>query len=224
MHETAETVGTTDEALAAALAVELNTGFEALARVYAGRLCAFTRRMAPSREDAEELAEDALVRAYRALAGYDAERRRSLRLRPWLFAIAVNVCRNFARRRGLAMRSLDVPTRDGEVALPEPEADGRERPDEQVDAAETRRELVAAIAGLPEHLRMAVVLRHVEGMSYAEAAEALCAPVGTVKAQVHRGTRLLRVALEGRGGLSANGADDESGIGHGVPARRRVAR
>lgn len=197
MSETAELVETTDEALAAALACELNAGFEALARVYAGRLFAFACRMAPSREDAEELAQDALVRAYRALAGYDAERRRTLRVRPWLFAITVNVCRNFARRRGLAMRSLDAPTRDGEVALAEPEAERHERPEQQAEAAETRRELATAIASLPEHLRLAVVLRHVEGMSYAEAAEALRAPVGTVKAQVHRGTRLLRAALEG---------------------------
>ena len=61
--------------------------------------------------------------------------------------------------------------------------------------AETRNQLATAIANLPARYATAVVLRHVQGLSYAEAAEVLDQPVGTTKSDVHRGLRLLRAAL-----------------------------
>ena len=79
-----------------------------------------------------------------------------------------------------------------------PDGDGRTRPEQMLIAGETRRELAALIAALPRHLRVALVLRHVEGLGYAEIAALLDAPVGTVKAHVHRGAKLLRTALETR--------------------------
>ena len=194
-----------DTLLARRLADDLVGGFEALALAYAGRLYAFALRLGAGREDAEEIAQDTLVRAYRALAGYDPVRRRELRLRAWLFAIALNVQRNRVRRHHLPSVPLE-PQRAGNdgdetrATAPEPAADRREAPEALAEAGETRRGLAAALLTLPARLREAVVLRHVQGLSYAEAAEALGVPVGTVKAQVHRGTRLLRVALEAHDG------------------------
>ncbi|MGZ3640602.1 MAG: sigma-70 family RNA polymerase sigma factor, partial [Ktedonobacterales bacterium] len=75
------------------------------------------------------------------------------------------------------------------------ESDRRERPDIAAEAREDRRELAALLAALPEHLRVAVILRHVEGMGYDEIAVLLAQPVGTVKAHVHRGTQRVREAL-----------------------------
>ena len=212
-----------DTLLARRLADDLAGGFEALALAYAGRLYAFALRLGAGREDAEEIAQDTLVRAYRALAGYDPVRRRELRLRAWLFAIALNVQRNRVRGRRLPSVPLEPrrPGDDGDemrAAAPDPPADPREAPEALAEAGETRRELAAALLELPVRLRVAVVLRHVQGLSYAEAAEALGVPVGTVKAQVHRGTRLLRAALEPQDG------DRERITTPWTPSRREVRR
>ncbi len=205
-----------DTLLARRLADDLAGGFEALALAYAGRLYAFALRLGASREDAEEIAQDTLVRAYRALANYDVARRRELRPRAWLFAIALNVQRNRVRGKRLPTMPLDPAGDDDEsrTAAREPAADPREAPEALVESSETRRELAAALFTLPARLREAVVLRHVQGLSYAEAAVALDVPVGTVKAQVHRGTRLLRAALEER---------DHDGDSEGEQAARRSA-
>lgn len=208
-----------DTLLARRLADDLAGGFEALALAYAGRLYAFALRLGASREDAEEIAQDTLVRAYRALAGYDAARRRELRPRAWLFAIALNVQRNRVRGKRLPTVPLDSSGDDGDDGAPrtaarEPVADAREAPEALAEAGETRRELAAALLTLPARLREAVVLRHVQGLSYAEAADALRVPVGTVKAQVHRGTRLLREALDAR---------ERAGVGGGERAGRGAA-
>jgi RNA polymerase sigma-70 factor (ECF subfamily) len=75
-------------------------------------------------------------------------------------------------------------------------ADGRTTPEATMARRETQRELAAALLRLTPAVRAAVVLRHVDGLSVAETAEALGRPEGTIKAQVHRGLRELRVVLE----------------------------
>jgi RNA polymerase sigma-70 factor (ECF subfamily) len=129
-----------------------------------------------------EAAQDALVRAYRALGGYDAGRIRELRLRPWLTTIVVNVCRNRTRVR--RVRTTELGFEPGA----EPAADPVARRD-------VRDAWASLLATLPPAQRIAIVLRHVDGLSYAEMAEALGKPEGTLKAQVHRGLATLRDAL-----------------------------
>jgi DNA-directed RNA polymerase specialized sigma24 family protein len=79
--------------------------------------------------------------------------------------------------------------------LPEPAAAGR-GPEALATDRETAAELAAHLSALPDRYRIAVVLRHVDGLTYAEMAEALERPEGTLKAQVHRGLGLLRAAIE----------------------------
>jgi RNA polymerase sigma-70 factor, ECF subfamily len=182
-----------EEQLAAALAADLDTAFEQLALCYQRRLYAFALRVCGSREDAEEIVQDALIRAYRALAGYPDERRRALALRPWLFQITINVARNRARVRRPPTTSLDGAAA---ATLREPADDERDQPEVRAEAAERRRELARLLLALPMRYRPAVVLRHVEGLAYDEIAAIVGQPVGTVKANVHRGVGLLRAALE----------------------------
>jgi RNA polymerase sigma-70 factor (ECF subfamily) len=186
--------------LALALATDLDGHFERLVRTYQDRLYGFALRLSGCAQDAEEIAQDVFVRAYRALARYPTEQIRALALRPWLYQIALNVFRNTRRSRRLAVTSIDRITshNSDEVTPLDLEDDGRERPEVLAEIRETRRDLAALLAALPERYRAAVVLRHVEGLSYGEAAALLGQPVGTVKANVHRGTRLLRAAIEKR--------------------------
>ncbi|HEX8969367.1 MAG TPA: sigma-70 family RNA polymerase sigma factor [Chloroflexota bacterium] len=179
-----------DQSLSHNLASDLDQHFEQLVRTYQDRLYGFTLRLTRSREEAEECAQDTFVRAYRALAGYAAERRVELRLRPWLYRIALNVVRNRLRRPRLASVSVDGPVGDYLASGAE------DQPEAMVLQAEGWSRLEVALANLPPRYRTAVVLRHVQGLPYAEVSEVLDQPIGTTKSDVHRGLRLLREALE----------------------------
>jgi RNA polymerase sigma-70 factor (ECF subfamily) len=169
------------------LVQDLDAGFERMVDEHQHRLYAFALGLTGRRQDAEEVAQDAFVRAYRALRGYPADRIQSLRLRPWLHRIALNVQRN--RVRGRRLEVVPLPERD-EVA------DGAPQPAEVAERRESSEELRAALDRLPQRYREAVVLRHVQGLPYAEAATVLEQPVGTVKSDVHRGLAMLRAWLE----------------------------
>lgn len=162
--------------------------FERLVRDHQDRIFALGLALTGNRHDAEEVAQDTFLRAYRALATYPPERVRDLKEKAWLRRIAVNVVRNRARGarpRLVELNGSEPDTRTG------PEEDALRRA--EVD------ELAARVACLPARFREAVVLRHVEEMSYAEVAETLHQPVGTVKANVHRGLKMLRGEIDGDG-------------------------
>ena len=185
----------TDDRLTADLARDLDRAFDALVVAHQDRIFTIALRMLGDPRDAEEVAQDALVRAYRALATYDAGRIRELRLRGWLTTIVLNLCRTRGLRRaarGAPPISLDA---DGAPAL-EPTASRKDAPTEVAERHAERERWSARLAQLPPAYRAAVVLRHVDGLSYLEAAAALGRPEGTVKAQVHRGIALLRTMLE----------------------------
>lgn len=171
-----------DDDLTERLATDLDDGFESLVGVHADRLFSIALRVLGNRADAEEAAQDAFVRAYRALEGYEPDRIRALRLRAWLATIVVNVCRNRTRVRRVATTQLAF----------EPGAEPAADPLARRDLRDT---WAALLARLPPAQRTAIVLRHVDGLSYAEMAEALGRPEGTLKAQVHRGLAALREAI-----------------------------
>lgn len=178
--------------LPAALATDLDSNFEQLVLLYQDRLYAFARHLSGSQQDAEEIVQDAFVRAYRALAGYEPARVRTLALRPWLYQITLNVCRNRQRIRQPQL----VPLADESVAgRAELADDSGRQPETVLERAEQSRALSQIVAGLPARYRAAVILRHIAGFSYHELAALLNQPIGTVKANVHRGTKLLRAAL-----------------------------
>ncbi len=183
-----------DTELAARLAHDLDAAFEALARTHADRCYAIALRVLGNPQDAEEVAQDALVRAYRALAGYPAERIRDLRLRPWLATIVLNLCRNRVRRHVPVTASLAPADRAGHRAAARPAADD---PARVADRVADRERLAALLAALPDRYRVPIVLRHVDDLSYAELSEVLGRPEGTLKAQVSRGLALLRAAVAG---------------------------
>jgi RNA polymerase sigma-70 factor (ECF subfamily) len=186
---------TRSDNLATDLATDLDGSFERLVLAYQGRLFAFALRLSGDRRDAEEIAQDAFIRAYRALQGYDEERIRVLALRPWLYRIALNVARNRAR----GQRPTTVPLQsdsdqDERQSAPALTADETQQPEATAERSETGATLAALVTGLPGRYRAAVILRHIEGLAYPEVAGVLEQPLGTVKANVHRGTKLLRTA------------------------------
>jgi RNA polymerase sigma factor (sigma-70 family) len=155
--------------------------FERMVTEHQHRVYALGLALTGNRQDAEEVAQDTFLRAHRALVTYPPARIRDLKQRAWLHAIALNVVRN--RTRGKKLRV---------VALNGSEPDHSSGPEEDVMRRVEVENLAAKVAGLPSRYRDAVVLRHVQELSYAEAAEVLGVPVGTVKSNVHRGLQLLK--------------------------------
>jgi len=172
-----------DQELKEQLIAGVDGAFELLVHAYQHRLYAFALSLSGNTADAEEVAQDAFLRAYRALRGYGEERIRELRLSAWLHRVTLNVVRNRVRRRRLRVLPLE--------AAPEP-IDRAIGPEAQVERRAVMLELANLVSGLPEHHRNAVVLRCVQGLAYAEAARVLEQPEGTVKANVHRGLVALR--------------------------------
>ncbi|MDN5917436.1 MAG: sigma-70 family RNA polymerase sigma factor [Pseudonocardia sp.] len=187
-----------EQQLRVCLASDLDAGFAALVREHEAVVYSVARQFSRDASDAEDLAADAFLRAYRALRGYDGERLATLRLRPWLLAILRNTARNAARDRARrpdpppAFETADEPAGGASV-------------EQRAESAEVQRELGTLLAQLPEVQRTAVVLRHVIGLGTAEVAEVLRCPEGTAKSHVSRGLRRLRPLAENRPGLREEG-------------------
>ncbi len=168
------------------LADEPSSGFERLVREHQDRIFGFALNLCGNAADAEEIAQDAFIRAHRALGGYEAQRVRDLKVSSWLHQIALNVFRNRIRGRRPQIVGLD------DIAEPPTIEPGPERIFEMGVERDRLRSLLVA---LPVRYREAVVLRHVQGLSYAEMAAVLDLPLGTLKSDVHRGLALLRKEL-----------------------------
>lgn len=205
-----------DRSLTARLATDLPSAFEALVVAHQDRLYSLALRYVGSAADAEELTQDAFVRAYHALERYDAPRIRELDVRPWLTTILLNVCRNHlarpARRTAHAAMSI-------EVAAPTLAAEHRHGPEATTDRREAAERWAALVRSLPPVYRAAVLLRHLDGMSYGDMARTLGRPEGTVKAQVHRGVALLRAAFEADERATAHPPDPSPTPDHARRAR-----
>ena len=194
----AEEGGMADQSsLEAELARDLDGSFERLVATYQDRLYAFALRFCGNREDAEEVAQDAFVRAYRALRTYPAERVRALAMRAWLYRIVLNVARNrFRRKRHLTVSFDAVPGARGEGATPfDPPDRVEERPDSRLEQKRERTDIASLVAALPKRYREPLILRYVEGLPIAEVAAVLEQPLGTAKSNVHRAINALRDSL-----------------------------
>jgi RNA polymerase sigma-70 factor (ECF subfamily) len=170
------------------LAADLEAAFPEFLAHHQDLVYGIALRMTRRPADAEDLAQEAFIRAYRALVGYGAHRIAELRPRGWLAAIVGNLGRNRARRQRPASANLEVVADSAPDASPGPEG--------VVVRRETAQAWRRRLEQLPPRYRRAVELRHVDGLSYPELAVALERPLGTVKSDVHRGVALLRAALE----------------------------
>jgi RNA polymerase sigma factor (sigma-70 family) len=180
------------ERVAAALARDHDDGFAELVRTYQGLVYAVALRTTGHRADAEDLAAEALLRAYRSLADHDHAWLRTLAPRPWLLTIVVNVRRNQVRDAARRPRTDGAPPPDSPVPGPSVE--------EHAEHREATEHLAGLLARLPETQRTAVVLRHVTDLPLAEVAEVLGCPVGTAKSHVSRGLARLRALVDDPGG------------------------
>jgi len=155
---------------------------------YRDRIITVVARVAGPGADAEDLAQDAFLKAFVALARFDG---RSA-LFTWIYRIAVNTARDWVDHR----RRRPVVPLEGSEAEP---ADRRELPGEAAERDELRASVRAALERLPEPFRTTLILREMEGNSYEEVAEILGVSIGTVESRLFRARAKLRALLEQQG-------------------------
>ncbi|MHB9138438.1 MAG: sigma-70 family RNA polymerase sigma factor [Victivallaceae bacterium] len=169
--------------------------FDLLIARHASRMYGTAYALLSDHHDAEEVVQDAFVRAYRSLNSF----RGDSNLGTWLHRIVSNLARNkyhWNRRRGAnvnisihnAVNDPEKEKNENDMPLP----DCSRIPDRQVENSEIEQCLTEGMAKLPESLRETMILRHVQDMSYEKIAEALDCKVGTVKSRIARGREILR--------------------------------
>lgn len=167
------------EDLTERLCDDVDAAFPDLVRCFQNDLYSGLRRM-NNHTDAEDLTQETFIRAYKALCGYPPRRIQDLRLRGWIWTIALNLGRNLARDRSRRPIPVELHDRHGDH---DPEPIDHDFWDQRLSVLSNRQ-------------RKAVVLRHVVGLNYDELAAALETPVGTVKSDVSRGLAKLKVQME----------------------------
>lgn len=168
--------------------------FNRLVLAYQDLLYSHAYRMMGEAEAAEDATQDAFISAYRNLGSY-----RGGSFKAWLLRIVTNRCYDELRRRKrrptTPLEPLDRD--DEEIESPRWMTDPGETPEEAVDRAELARALQNCLDGLPAEFRAVVLLVDIQGMDYAEAAQVVHTPLGTVKSRLARARLRLRECLHG---------------------------
>jgi RNA polymerase sigma-70 factor, ECF subfamily len=173
--------------------------FDGLVKRYHRQAYNIAYRLTGNHADAEDLTQEAFVRAFRFFENY----RRDLPFENWLYRIISNLFVDDLRRKPKArIHSLDAPV--GGDANSESQAffeipDSRENPERVVLHEELDEQIQKALASLPADFRTTVILADIEGMSYEEISETMGCSLGTVRSRLHRGRKLLRSKLAGFG-------------------------
>ncbi len=162
---------------------------------YGPRLLGYATRMLGDRSQAEEVVQDSLVAAYKAIGGFEGR----AGLKTWLFRVVHNRCIDELRRR---RRFVDVPDEDPEPAYFNERgrwADGcpqwADRAEEQIDASRKLKRVRRAIDELPHNYREVLLLKEVHGLESAEVCELLDISPGNLRIRIHRARKALRAAL-----------------------------
>jgi RNA polymerase sigma-70 factor (ECF subfamily) len=182
----------TDQTLVAQTLNGDQEAFGILAERYYRTLWVLAYQKTGNRSDAEDLVQEALVRAFRALPSL----RDPTRFASWVYNITLKLCIDWIRRRR---------RRDSTVALEEdqlkPKESGRfgrlqGQIGDELEQAEEHERVLEAIGELPDKYRLVITLRFVKRLSYKEIAEHLDEPAGTVANRLHRATRMLQQRLQ----------------------------
>ncbi|MBU2762927.1 RNA polymerase sigma factor RpoE [Acidithiobacillus caldus] len=165
--------------------------FDLLVRKYQHRVLALVGRFVRNPEEAEDVAQEAFVKTYRALKNF----RGDSAFYTWLYRIAVNTAKNHLVAQGRQVSIADVETEDAEQFA---SADGLreyDTPEGLLLTKEIAQHIDAALTALPEDLRIAVTLREFEGLSYDEIAQVMECPVGTVRSRIFRAREAIAKVL-----------------------------
>jgi RNA polymerase sigma-70 factor (ECF subfamily) len=189
-----------DAQLAAACRAGEPGAFSELVRLYRDRVYSVAYRFLGDHEDAQDVAQEVFVRAYRGIEGFQG----NSKIFTWLYSIAGNLARNRIRDRHRKGRDNVTSLEGLEQAAPgaaDRATQHHETPEAAASAQEMESILQACLVELPEHYRMVFVLRTFEQLSYDEIADTVGCPKGTVKSRLNQARSLLHGMLKERGVL-----------------------
>lgn len=184
----------TDEELIVGVLSGDELAYGALVTRYRDYVYTIAVRIVGDESDAEDVAQETFVRAYRALPRFRGDAKFS----SWLYRIATNRALTHLKRRRRRVAAMDIQSGPGvEAEASRVDCSPSEGPDQLVIGEEFRRRVRLAVIRLPEQYRVVVTLFYLEERSYKEVAETLGIPMGTLKTHLHRARALLREALAG---------------------------
>lgn len=172
----------TDRQLVARVQKGDRRAFDLLVIKYQHRILALVGRFVPDFAEAQDVTQEAFIKAYRALPGFRGESQ----FYTWMYRIAVNTAKNYLVSRGRKTPTRDIDLEDAEFFADEANMRDIETPDGLLQRDQLQKVVFDAIEALPEELRMAVTLRELEGLSYEEIAEVMECPIGTVRSRIFR--------------------------------------
>lgn len=175
------------------------SAFDGLVELYSGKLYRVAYMLLENKQDAEEVVQDAFIRAYKALPSF----RGDSSFETWMHRITLNLARNrfhWNKRRGMGLHiSLSAPQQNDldqtgpahDMDLP----DLTMQPDQELEAHELEHDIETVVSSLPEKFRESLLMRHRDEMSYEAIALATGVPINTVKTRIKRARELLREGL-----------------------------
>jgi RNA polymerase sigma-70 factor (ECF subfamily) len=166
--------------------------FDLLVLRYQHKVVKLVARLLRDPTEAEDVAQESFVKAYRALASF----RGDSAFYTWMYRIAVNTARNAMASRQRRPIEYEGGLNEGELSVMEARLRHTDTPEASVLSEEIRTTVNRAVEQLPEDLRTAIILREVEGLSYEEIAEAMECPVGTVRSRIFRAREAIDRSLK----------------------------
>jgi len=166
--------------------------YETLLSKYKNLVYTIMIKMVRNPQEAEDLTQEAFMKAFNSLASFNEE----FAFSTWLMKIATNNCIDFLRKKKLRTYSIHEPIQYKDEKIEIDMADTEPSPEKSLLQEERKKVLENAIKELPERYRYVIILRHKEEKSYEEIAEILNLPLGTVKAQIFRAREMLNKKLK----------------------------
>ena len=172
------------------------TAFDLLVRKYQHKVAKLVSRYVRDRREVEDVTQEALIKAYRAIGGFRGESA----FYTWLYRIAVNTAKNYLESQGRRPPGSDMEIESAELIESGEGLRDQATPERQMLTNEIATTVHRVLELLPPDLRTAITLREIEGMSYEEIAEVMDCPIGTVRSRIFRAReaidRELRPLLE----------------------------
>jgi len=166
--------------------------FELLVVKYHRKIIRLISRLIRDPAEVEDVAQDAFIKAYRALPQFRGESA----FYTWLYRIAVNTAKNYLATQGRRPESSsDIDTEEAETFADGEQLRDINTPDSMLHTKQVAETVNRAMEALPEELRTAITLREIEGLSYEEIAEAMECPIGTVRSRIFRAREAIAEKL-----------------------------
>ena len=166
--------------------------FSRLIDNYKNMVYNLTYRMSNNPQEAEDISQEAFLRAFQSLAHFNP----SYKFSTWLYQITLNIIRDRFKKKELNYVSLDTPVETDDSEFYSQPADLTNNPEQIISQKENLQTIQQAIYSLPLKYREVIVLRHLQDLSYMEIGNILKLPPGTVKVRLYRAREQLRKIIE----------------------------